>query len=502
MYALYARQSIDKQDSISIESQLEMCKYEVKGRPYKEYIDRGYSGKNTERPEFQKMLEDIKNGSITHIVVYKLDRISRSVLDFTTMIELFQQLKVEFISCTEKFDTSTPMGRAMLNICIVFAQLERETIQRRVIDAYYSRSKRGFYMGGRVPYGFRLEQTIIDGIRTSKYVEVPEESKHIKLIYELYADSSNSLGDVINYLNSHNIQQLRGGMWSSVRISELLKSPVYVRADASVYNFFLSQGANITNSVSDFIGNNGCYLYSGTQNKEDKRRCIEGKDLVLAPHEGFISSELWLRCRIRCLNNRQSTKTCKGKNSWLLGKVKCGNCGYSLNIAKSNTAKGRYFICGTKLATKGAKCSGAGGTIYADDLELYMLNAIKERLHTFKSLMKKKHTETQPRINEIKIEVQQTEEAIQALLGKVANANDILMKYINDQITVLDTKKKKLNQELISISTTITTEEISNITNHTEQWAMLSFEDKQSVVDALIKVIHVANGEIKIEWRI
>lgn len=74
------------------------------------------------------------------------------------MMELFQQYQVEFVSSTEKFDTSTPMGRAMLNICIVFAQLERETIQKRVCDAYYSRSQKGFYMGGKAPYGYRLEE--------------------------------------------------------------------------------------------------------------------------------------------------------------------------------------------------------------------------------------------------------------------------------------------------------------------------------------------------------
>ena len=101
-------------------------------------------------------------------MVYKLDRISRSILDFANMMELFQQYNVEFVSSTEKFDTSIPMGRAMLNICIVFAQLERETIQKRVTDAYYSRSQRGFKMGGKAPYGFHTEPIKMDGINTKK----------------------------------------------------------------------------------------------------------------------------------------------------------------------------------------------------------------------------------------------------------------------------------------------------------------------------------------------
>lgn len=120
--AIYARQSVDKKDSISIESQIEFCKYELKGGNCKEYTDKGYSSKNTDRPKFQELVRDIKRGLIAKVVVYKLDRISRSILDFANMMELFQQYNVEFVSSTEKFDTSTPMGRAMLNICIVFAQ--------------------------------------------------------------------------------------------------------------------------------------------------------------------------------------------------------------------------------------------------------------------------------------------------------------------------------------------------------------------------------------------
>ena len=120
--AIYARQSVDRKDSISIESQIEFCKYELRGGNFKDYKDKGFSGKNTDRPRFQELMADIKRGLIRRVVVYKLDRISRSILDFATMMELFQQYNVEFVSSTEKFDTSTPMGRAMLNICIVFAQ--------------------------------------------------------------------------------------------------------------------------------------------------------------------------------------------------------------------------------------------------------------------------------------------------------------------------------------------------------------------------------------------
>ncbi len=500
--AIYTRQSIDKADSISVESQLEYCKYETRGNPYKVYTDKGYSGKNTNRPGFEQMMIDIKENKISRVIVYKLDRISRSILDFANMMDIFQEYNVEFVSSTERFDTSTPIGRAMLNICIVFAQLERETIQKRVADAYYSRSKRGFYMGGRVPYGFSRTSTVIDGIKTSKYVPVPEEAEQIKLMYSMYADSNNSLGDIIAYFNEHGIKQLRGGMWSVGRISDMLRNPVYVKADADVYDFFVSQGADVINPVSDFTGYNACYLYQGNKSKTRKQLDLTDKEIVLAPHQGIVSSQDWMKCRLRCLSNRQSTKTCKATTSWLVGKVKCGKCGYGLTIVKANTKWHRYFVCATALATKKANCTGTGGTIYADVLEEFMTNAIREKLSEFKELTYKTEQKNNPKVNENKIRLSEIDKEIDDLLSKVVGANNILMEYINKKIEQLDAERKNLQEEILSLTHNQSIKDIDRITNHIEAWETVSFEDKQAVVDALIKVIHIADGDIKITWNI
>ena len=500
--AIYTRQSVDKMDSISIESQLEYCKYETRGSPYKSYSDKGYSGKNTNRPAFEEMLEDIKQGKISRVIVYKLDRISRSILDFANMMEVFAEHNVEFVSSTERFDTSTPIGRAMLNICIVFAQLERETIQKRVADAYYSRSKRGFYMGGRIPYGFEKVKTEIDGIKTSKYVPIPEEAEQIRLMYSLYADEDNSLGDIIAYFNKNGIKHLRGGMWSVGRISEMLRNPIYVMADADVYDFFKSQGANIINPVSDYTGYNACYLYQGTVSKTRKQLDLTDKEIVLAPHQGIIPSGDWLKCRIRCLNNRQSTKTCKAATSWLAGKVKCGKCGYGLTIVKANTKWHRYFVCAAALATKKENCQGTGGTIYADVLEEYMLNAIRNKLSEFKTLSQKKKKQINPKINKNKIRIAEIENEINDLLSKVVGANAVLMQYINERVESLDTERKKLQEENISLTCNQEKQNFDVISSHVQDWDNIGFKDKQSVVNALIKVIHIADGKIEIMWNI
>ena len=300
--AIYARQSVDRKDSISIESQIEFCKYELRGGNHKDYQDKGYSGKNTDRPKFQELLADIRQGLIRRVVVYKLDRISRSILDFATMMELFQEYNVEFVSSTEKFDTSTPMGRAMLNICIVFAQLERETIQKRVTDAYYSRCQRGFHMSGAAPFGFKLEPTTIQGIRTKMMIPDPATANIARLMFEMYAEPSMSFGDIARYFAENNIliygKELKRGF-----ISQLLRNPIYAQADLELYEFFKGQGAVVVNDAADFAGTNGCYLYQGRDVQERKNKDLRGQILVLAPSEGIVPADTWLRCRKKLLAN-------------------------------------------------------------------------------------------------------------------------------------------------------------------------------------------------------
>ncbi len=500
--AIYGRQSVDRVDSISIESQIEHCQYETRGGKYKTFTDKGYSGKNTDRPQFQLMLEAIRRGEVKRVIVYKLDRISRSILDFANMMDEFQSYGVEFVSCTEKFDTSTPMGRAMLNICIVFAQLERETIQMRVQDAYVSRSRKGFYMGGRIPYGYKLEPYMIDGKRTSHYVPVPEEAEIVKLIFSMYAEPQTSYGDIVRYLVENNITNDRNkdGAWDRCRLAEMIKNPVYVRADLDLYHFYKDQGAILHNSPEDYIGIFGCYLYS---DKSAGRKTIhlEGQHVVLAPHEGIVLSDIWLRARLKCLNNKQVVKPLKGKNSWLVGKVKCGKCGYALTIKKAKTKIGRYFICSRRMQTN--RCEGVGG-IDAGALETFILSEMKEHAKQFEILSKPENRPENPKIQEINVKIEQLTIEINKLLDKVANADGILMDYINGRIKELDAKVNAYRQQLSELSPLENSERYDpeQLRNYMDHWDELEFDDKREVVDQLILVIHATEDSCEIKWRI
>ena len=154
------------------------------------YEDEGFSGKNTNRPQFQKMIADSKKQKPDYIVCYKLDRISRSVSDFSNFVEDINSRNISFISISERFDTSTPMGRAMMYIASVFAQLERETIAERVRDNMLMLSRSGIWLGGTCPTGFSSERktnVIIDGkIKQYSYLKENEDIETVKLIFDLF----------------------------------------------------------------------------------------------------------------------------------------------------------------------------------------------------------------------------------------------------------------------------------------------------------------------------
>lgn len=184
--ALYIRVSTDAQreEGYSIDAQKEMLSAYCISRQiadYEFYIDGGFTGSNIERPEMQRLIDDINHHRVSHVIVYKLDRLSRSQKDTLYLIEdIFNPNDISFVSMNENMDTSTPIGRAMLGIMSAFAQLERETIRERTRMGMKERVKNGFWPGGgKIPFGYDYDR--------EKGILVPnEDAGKVKLMYELY----------------------------------------------------------------------------------------------------------------------------------------------------------------------------------------------------------------------------------------------------------------------------------------------------------------------------
>ena len=495
--AIYARQLVDKKDSIPIESQIDFCRHELKGGAAQEYQDKGFSGKNNDRPQFQQLMNDIEAGLIARVVVYKLDRISRSILDFAKMMDMFQKYNVEFISSTEKFDTSTPMGRAMLNICIVFAQLERETIIKRVSDAYHSRTRKGIRMGGKTPYGYKLEPFTIQGIATNKLVADPDAANNVRLMYEMYSQPQTSLHDVARYFAENNISIFGKTLLSST-LSELLRKPVYVEADMEIYEFFKSHGAEIEGDAADFTGVTGCCLFGFKDAQDRSRDSLQGKTLVPSPHEGIISSDLWLKCRKKLMANPKYQSARKSTQTWLAGKIKCGRCGFAL---MSIGLPGKKYLRCRKRAESSA-CDGCG-TIRTQELEQLIYESMVEKLQAFKSLSGKRGASNNPKLTAAKIELAQVDAEIEKLVDSLTGANAALITFANRKAEELDLKKQALMKQVADLTDSdIPADMLTTISCYLDDWDNASHNDRKQVVNSLVSFVRATNENVEIEWKI
>jgi site-specific DNA recombinase len=191
------------------------------------------------------MMEAVRKRKFKAIVVYRLDRISRNITDFAGLVDELTKLDVSFVSIREQFDTSTPMGRAMMFIISVFSQLERETIAERIRDNMHELAKTGRWLGGNAPTGFRSEpvsKVTVDGKnrKSFKLVPIPDEAEIPKLIFDLYTEFD-SLTAVEAELFRQRIKTKCGKDFTRFAIKNILQNPVYMVADGGAYQYFVEK---------------------------------------------------------------------------------------------------------------------------------------------------------------------------------------------------------------------------------------------------------------------
>ena len=341
--AVYARQSVEKKDSLSIAGQIDLCRRTAGGGELRVYKDAGYSGKNTERPAFQQLMKDIRADRIGTLYVYRLDRFSRSVADFGQLWEVLQEHHVEFVSVNENFDTKTPMGRAMLHIIMVFAQLERETTAERVRDNYYRRAALGAWPGGPAPYGFDNGRA-----RGRDGSEVPslipnDKAEVVQRIFREYAAEGMSLGRLARKLTTEGIPAPKRATWDNVTLSRLLHNPAYVMADEQVRLHYLGQGVEVTSPPEAFDGVHGVLLVGKREANARKYTKTENHRASVLSSVGVVPSSLFLAVQAKLAHNRQVGNSGKGKHTWLSGLLKCAKCGYSLSVVVDKSY--RYLAC-------------------------------------------------------------------------------------------------------------------------------------------------------------
>ena len=505
--ALYARKSIEKENSISCETQLEYCRAMLKpderGEKVLTFVDNGFSGGNVNREGFQKMMRKVEQGKITKVVVYRLDRISRSLSDFVSILSTFKTFGVEFCSSQEAFDTGSPYGELIVKILAVFSEFERNSIIQRVTQAYEHRSEMGFYMGGRKPYGFDLEPTVINNIKTKRLKPIADEIEQVKYIYDTYAVEQVSLGRLHKNLIENEMTPLSGGGWTTAKLSTIIKNPIYVKADSRVYEYFQLHNAQIISPPEAFDGIHGIQMYGVTKHEADNTDWSDIKVVVMT-HEGIVESDTWLKCQQKLSANKQIRNAVSNKTSWIGGKVVCGLCGRTMTTIKGKTGSGeirRYFTCTGKSYRK--DCRGPKHTIYAESLEDMVYAEIGKKLDTLKSVRTSERKNLHPENNELRYRLKSVELSQNKIADMLMSpeANSDLIEIMSQRASKLKTEKTEL---LLKIEELENSEiDVKQAISLAKKWRTASFEEKRGVCSIIVnRIIINEDGNVEIVWNI
>ena len=407
--AIYSRKSKFTGKGESIGNQVELCREYVRnmfGAEYGErcevFEDEGFSGGNLKRPDFQKMMDRVRKGEFRAIVVYRLDRVSRNISDFAGLIDELTKLDVAFVSIREQFDTSTPMGRAMMFIISVFSQLERETIAERIRDNMHELAKTGRWLGGNAPTGFKSEavsKVTVDGKtrKSFKLVPIPEEAEIPKLIFDLYTETD-SLTAVEAELLRRRIKTRQGKDFTRFAIKGILQNPVYMAADEAAYHYFMEREADVCFPREAFDGTCGMMVYNRTDQEKGRAAIqlpVESWIVAIGQHPGLIPSRQWIRVQESLERNKsKGYRKPRNNEALLTGLIYCA-CGERMypKLTQRKTAEGESiytYVCSMKDRSKGKRCGlrNANGNLL-DEAIVEQLKGLTEHDSTFLTQLEK-----------------------------------------------------------------------------------------------------------------
>jgi len=319
--AIYTRKSTSEgldQDFTSLDAQREAAINYInsqKGEGWvaieDKYDDGGYTGANTDRPALSRLIDDIKVNKISCVVVYKVDRLSRSLIDFVQMLDLFEQHNVAFVSVTQQFNTNTSMGRLTLNILLSFAQFEREIISERTKDKMAAARKRGQWLGGIPPIGYDRDK------ETGKLIINPHEAEIIKTIYDLYLKSYSlkllgreltNRGWRTKLYTTESGKEFGGNIFQTTTLNAIIRNPLYI----------------------------GKVKYCG--------------ELFDGQHEAIVDEETYKRAVALLAKNRNYKELTRGQTvvnplTKLLFCKKCQRPMFGTHTCKKQKIRYRYYVC-------------------------------------------------------------------------------------------------------------------------------------------------------------
>lgn len=468
--AIYTRKSTEEgleQEFNSLDAQREAGELYIKSQKHEgwecldaKYDDGGYTGANMERPGLRRLLADIAAGKIDCVVVYKVDRLSRSLLDFARIIEVFDRHQVTFVSVTQSFNTASSMGRLTLNVLLSFAQFERDMISERTRDKMRAARRKGRWLGGKPILGYNVVN--------SKLVIEALESLRVQQIFDLYLDLKSTL-QVARVLNERGWRTkewttkkgrtIGGGEFNKNKVTAVLTNATYI-------------------GMIEYEGQ----LHPGIQEAIIKRDVFDRVQEILKQNSRM----------------KKSLNRCK-HNALLQGLLRCAacNCGMSHSYTKKGSILYRYYVCHKAQKQGWASCPSP--SLPADQIENFVIDQIRcvgQDPGVVRDTLAQSRVQTQTTVERLKKEKNALERAIlshyERLNQAIANgANESAFADIQDQIREKEQRVSEIVDEMTSVSSLMIDESDvrESLGRFQEVWAALSPAERAKAIHQIVDSI-------------
>jgi site-specific DNA recombinase len=492
--AIYTRKSSEEgleQEFNSLDAQRESGEAYVKSQASEgwvgvadRYDDGGYSGGNVERPALKRLLADIEAGKIDCVVVYKVDRLSRSLLDFARMMESFEKRNVSFVSVTQQFNTATSMGRLVLNVLLSFAQFEREIISERTRDKIAATRRKGKWAGGHPVLGYDIDP---NGLRL---VVNAEEAQCVREIFDLYLQHESLLPVV---------QELHRRRW----VNKKWRSRKGVDLGGKAFTR-TSLHKLLTNAV--FIGK-----------VRYKTEHYEGE------HTGIVEPVIWQQVAAILERNRRSggAPVRNKYGAFLKGLIRCVPCDCSMSphhVLRKKNVRHRYYVCVHATGTGWKNCPNP--SVPAKQIENLVLERVKATLQDsafIKKVLEEARDQEDARSGQrgielrgLEKELRQSHREMQTLTAQIkpGEENGTLLSRLADvqhRVAGIEERVRKIKEEIRTDGPRpMGLAEISTaLKSFTPVWDALTMREQARMVELLIERVNFegVNGKVSIVFR-
>lgn len=490
--AIYSRKSKDTDKGESIKNQIQMCKdYFARYNEdceYEVFQDEGFSGKNIDRPSFQRMMILAKHNKFDIVACYRVDRISRNIVDFMNTFDILEKHNVSLVSISEGFDPNTPGGKMMLIMLGGFAEMERMNIAQRVKDNMQSLAQIGRWSGGTTPTGYKSIQIEISN-KIETYLElIPEWKDKIKNVFE-YLAKGNTIRQSAKILNLPN-----------KTVANIVNNPVYCTSDELSMKYLQTLGYKVFGELDG----HGYLSYNRRPRAKNGKKLYNSKEMFVAvsKHEAIVDSALWIAANEQIKKRGQEARPRISQNSFLSHLVKC-NCGSGMYITPGNKRKDGsrtfYFVCSAQRYNK-SKCDSGwiNANFLEEDIIEFLKASSKDKNYLIKYISKKADRNVDQEIKILKKKIETNNKKIDNLTDNLTLLVGSAAISAVNKMNEISKENERLNDELLTLErenllSTFDKFNIDilqeNIIKHLDIWNNLSNEEKQLAIKDIIKEI-------------